>query len=235
MLNIKLEDNFIPENDVERVSALHRLRLLDTPREDRFDRITSLLCKIFDVPVAAITLVDQHRVWNKSLRSGTHSQGETTRHEGVCSLTILDDELTVVENALLDPRLDGCPVVHGEMNMRFYAGAPLCTPDGYRVGAICLVDHKPRSFSNRERAVLSDFARIVQEELLRPANNKPLQFQDESGAVDGDMVTVCAWSNRVLYEGQWIPSGHYLQRHFGLRVTHGMAEDLTDDFLNDSN
>lgn len=226
-----LKDKFLPENDAERVVAVRNLRLLDTPREDRFDRITSMLCKIFDVPISIITLVDEERVWGKSVLSGTHSQMEVKRTESACSLTILHDELTVIENALLDPRMEGSPFVSGDYHMRFYAGAPLRTPDGFRVGSVCLVDRKPRSFSEYEQALLSDFARLVQHELVRPAEESRQDVRAESCKVDGEIVTVCAWTNRIFHQGKWIPSGHYLHQHLGMQVTHGMAEDFSEDFL----
>ncbi len=151
------------ENDARRIEALTALRVLDTPPEERFDRLTRLASQFFNAPIALVSLVDVNRQWFKSC-VGLEAM-ETPRDISFCGHAIVSSEIFVIENALEDPRFADNPLVVGEPHIRFYAGQPLKASDGSLVGTLCLVDRRPRSFSAEDRAVLKDLARIVESEL----------------------------------------------------------------------
>jgi diguanylate cyclase (GGDEF)-like protein/PAS domain S-box-containing protein len=153
----------IPPDEVRRLEELHSLRLLDTPKEERFDRITRIALSLFRVPVALIALVDEKRGWFKS-RQGI-DVAETSREISFCGHAILGPGAMVVEDATKDPRFWDNPMVLGKAHFRFYAGHPLCGPRGARVGTLCLVDREPRSLADTDLGLLVDLARIAESEL----------------------------------------------------------------------
>jgi len=160
----------LPYDEETRIAAVERLGLLDTEAEERFDRHTRIAAAALDAPIALLTLVDRDRQWFKSHQGFDFS--ETPRDIGFCSHAILDDEPLVVTDALHDDRFAENPAVVGDPRVRFYAGVPLHAADGSRVGALCVVDNKPRSLSGAQMKMLQDIARLVEEELAQepPAN-----------------------------------------------------------------
>jgi len=169
-----------PNDEAHRLQVLFNLDILDTPPEERFDRITRLASRLFNVPVALVSLVDADRQWFKS-RHGLDVL-QTHRSMSFCTHTIQQDEVMVVEDALRDVRFVDNPLVTGEPNIRFYAGSPLAAPDGSRVGTLCLIDRAPRAFSEEEAAALRDLAAIVANELAAVELNRALLIQRESEA-----------------------------------------------------
>jgi len=153
-----------PENEAARLRHLRSLRVLDTLPEERFDRLTRLAKRIFGVPIALVSLVDANRQWFKS------SQGldatETPRDISFCGHAILADNIFQIPDARTDERFADNPLVTGAPGIRFYAGRPLSVGDDMRVGTLCLIDVKPRDFSDEDQALLQDLAHMVEEELL---------------------------------------------------------------------
>lgn len=161
--------NIIPDNDHGRLAALKRYQILDTPPEDAFDRIATLATKIFRTPVSLISLVDDVRVFFKA-NIGAGDEREASRGESLCALAVLSPEVLVFENAPEDPCLLANPNVAAEHGLKFYAGAPLITPDNYQIGTLCIVDFTPRQFSEEEKAILKDLSSMVMHEIeLRSA------------------------------------------------------------------
>jgi len=156
----------LPQNEEERLEAVHKLGLLDTEAEERFDRHTRIAAAALDAPIALVTLVDRDRQWFKSHKGFDFS--ETPRDIGFCAHAILEDKPLVVTDALNDDRFAENPAVIGDPRVRFYAGIPLHTSDGARVGALCIVDHKPRTLSSTQLKMLQDIAKLVEEELEQP-------------------------------------------------------------------
>jgi diguanylate cyclase (GGDEF)-like protein len=157
-------DQHLVEQEEKRLTALRQLNLLDTPREERFDRITRTACKAFNVPKAIITLVDRERQWFKS-EQGQNAY-ETPRNISFCHHAILGDEVMIVPDARLDPRFRNMSPVTGKDPVRFYAGCPLEIRGGHRVGTLCIVDTRPRRFSAEDAAILKDLARLVESEIM---------------------------------------------------------------------
>lgn len=153
----------IPDDERSRLEALWALGVLDTPAEERFDRLTRVARRLFDVPIALVSLVDEHRQWFKS-RAGLELT-ETPRDISFCGHAILDDVPLVVPNALEDERFFDNPLVCGEPGVRFYVGCPLRAPNGQRIGALCLMDRRPRQFDEDDLMALKDLAAMVEHEL----------------------------------------------------------------------
>ncbi|MBA4070557.1 MAG: hypothetical protein C0497_01785 [Gemmatimonas sp.] len=153
-----------PTTETARVAVLHGLAVLDTPAEERFDAITQTVRQLFGVPIALVSLVDVSRQWFKS-RQGLDAS-ETPRDVSFCGHAILGDEVFVVENALADARFRDNPLVTGPPHVVFYAGMPLSTPDGHKVGTLCIIDHVPRTFTASEAGQLRAIARWAERELM---------------------------------------------------------------------
>ncbi len=147
----------------QRLAALDRHDILDTPKEEAFDRITRLAQKLFNVPFVIITMIDAHRAWSKSLQGMELSEGP--RNLSFCQYTIRGDGPLVVPDATLEPKFSDSRYVVGEPYLRFYAGIPLATRDGQNLGTLCLIDTKPREFSSDQTELLFDLARLAMDEL----------------------------------------------------------------------
>lgn len=149
--------------EVSRILQLHALGLLDSPPEPVFDRVTRLLARSLDVPIALVSLVDAHRQWFKS-SVGVAVQ-QTPREIAFCDHAIRGRDTLVVEDARQDPRFAGNPLVTGAPNIRFYAGVPLCTRSGHALGTLCAIDDRPRQLSAEQRLILEDLAQILASEI----------------------------------------------------------------------
>lgn len=150
-------------NEQQRLDALRQLDILDTPPEDRFDRITRIAKAHFNVPVVLISIIDETRQWFKS--SLGLNATETPRDISFCGHAILGNEILNIPDALDDPRFFDNPLVTGSPCIRFYAGAPLTTPSGHKIGTLCLIDFTPRHLSHEDLQVLRDLANCVEDQL----------------------------------------------------------------------
>lgn len=168
-----------PPNEAARLAALRALKILDTPPEKRFDRITAFARDLFQVPIALVSLVDQDRQWFKS-RAGLDAP-ETPRSVSFCGHAILSADLFVVEDATVDERFRDNPLVTGPPFVRFYAGVPL-NAGGFRLGTLCLIDHQPRRFTDRDRGVLTGLAGWVERELTILSELQTMAIRLESQA-----------------------------------------------------
>jgi anti-sigma regulatory factor (Ser/Thr protein kinase) len=152
-------------DEAARLAALRRYKILDTEPEQAFDDLTLLASHICEAPIALITLIDEHRQWFKS-NVGLDAGTETPRDVSFCTHAIeRPDEMMVVPNALADRRFNENPYVLGEPRVRFYAGAPLVTPEGQALGTLCVIDRKPRLLTAAQTKALDALRRQVQAQL----------------------------------------------------------------------
>lgn len=152
-----------PPDEAARLEALRALRILDTPPEQRFDRITSLAARLLKVPRAYISLVDADRVWVKSQVGMLIRQ--MPRDASFCGHVILGDQPVVLPDTSADERFVDNPQVLGPEGVRSYAGVPLGSEEGHMVGALCVADHRARTFSDEEIQILKDLGTLVEREL----------------------------------------------------------------------
>jgi GAF domain-containing protein len=156
--------SILPPNEQERLAAVRRYDVLDTPPDGAFDRVTRLASTLLDMPIAIVSIVDTDRIWFKSAH-GLEGVDEIGRDAGLCASAILQDGSWIVDDAVIDPRSLANPLVAGDFGLRFYAGVPLTTSDGFNLGTLCVIDREPRGFSPEHERVLADLAAIVVDEL----------------------------------------------------------------------
>ncbi|MEH2138710.1 PAS domain-containing protein [Nostoc sp.] len=180
----------VTANETQRLSALHRYRVLDTPPEVAFDRITRLAARLFNMPTVLISLVDESRAWFKSCVG--FDAREVPRDATLCSFAVLADEPLIIPDARLDDRFACNPFVQSEPGVRFYAGAPLLSQDGFNLGTLCLLDSQPHDpLSQEQQATLVDLAAMVVDELeLRLASHKIAQVDAALLEITQGVVTV---------------------------------------------
>ncbi|MBE9049206.1 GAF domain-containing protein [Nostocales cyanobacterium LEGE 11386] len=203
----------LPANEVERLEALRRYNILDTPPEAAFDRITSLAARLFNVPIALVSLVDESRSWFKSFYG--FEMREVQRDATICSLALLSNEVLVIPDTKQDPRLTHNPFVQNEPGLRFYAAAPLLTQDGFSLGTLCLLDTQPRdTLTDEQKAVLADLAAMVMDELeLRLAARKIAQ-------IDAALLEVTQGISAVTGEAFFLALVQYLSKVLGVDYTY---------------
>ena len=153
----------IPQNEETRLETLRSLSILDTPSEERFDCLTRMAKRLFSVPIALVSLVDENRQWFKSCAGISFS--ETPRNISFCGHAILYNEIFVIPDTLEDERFADNPLVTNKPNIRFYAGCPLRFIDGSKLGTLCIIDQKPRNLTNDDLETLKDLASMVEREL----------------------------------------------------------------------
>jgi len=149
----------IPDNERERLAALRRLVVLDTPTAESLDQLTRTCARMLRVPIALVTLVDEHRQWFKS-RVGLAAQ-ETTRAISFCGHAVAADQPLIVPDTLADHRFDDNPLVTGEPRLRSYLGVPIHSPEGLAIGTLCAADHCPREFSASDLEAMIRMAKLV--------------------------------------------------------------------------
>jgi len=152
----------IPANEPQRLETLRGLGILDTPAEERFDRITRMAKRLFNVPIALVSLVDENRQWFKSCMGVPVC--ETGRDISFCGHAILGDITFYIEDTTQDERFADNPLVTGAPFIRFYAGYPLSAPNGEKIGTLCIIDTVPRTLGEEDFLALKDLAVMVEQE-----------------------------------------------------------------------
>jgi len=163
-----MNEPLLPENEFERLRDLKDLSLLDTPPEERFDRLTRIAKNYFSVDICLVTLIDENRQWFKSNQG--FGLNEIPRDISFCQHTILSATPLIVEDTLLDPRFIDNPLVSGPSPLRFYAGVPLIGINNFRIGTFCIYDCKPRKLNSNDLSSLLDFTRLIQSEIFSVTN-----------------------------------------------------------------
>jgi GAF domain-containing protein len=172
----------LPSNEVRRLKVLWQYDVLDTVPEALFDDLTELAGAICEAPIALISLVDEDRQWFKA-RVGL-SSSETSRDISFCAHAILTPDLLIVPDATKDGRFKDNPLVVADPKIRFYAGAPLISPDGYALGTLCILDQVPRELTELQKRALRLLARLVVTQLELCRHSKELaQARDDAHSV----------------------------------------------------
>ncbi len=211
-------------HEEKRLEALRAFELLDTPADGSLDHITALAASYFDTPISLISLVDQDRIWFMS-RHGLDAS-EVGVELGLCASAFLQESEYVVEDAATDSRSLANSLVTGELGVRFYAAAPLRTREGYGLGTINIIDFEPRTFSEKDRKALMNFGQIVMNQMELRLSSRLLfrslsQIYDETKGSD-HMLTVCAWSKKILIDDHWLTLEEFFTERLGLKITHGL-------------
>jgi serine/threonine protein kinase len=163
-----------PEDEAQRLEAVRRLEILDTPADGAFDRITALAARLLKAPIAIVSIVDHDRIWFKS-HHGVEVE-QIDRDPGLCASAVLHGKPWIVGDARQDPRTLANPLVAGDFGLQFYAGVPLKTKDGFALGTLCVLDFEPRSISHDDIANLEDLAAMVMSQLeLRLESRRAMQ------------------------------------------------------------
>ncbi|TXD35858.1 GAF domain-containing protein [Lujinxingia vulgaris] len=219
----------------ERLAALRRFAILDTPPDGAFDRIVQLAARVFDAPIALVSLVDEDRVWFKA-RHGLDVE-KVGRDPGLCASVVFSDDAYMIEDAIEDPRSLAHPLVAGEFGLRFYAAAPLLTRQGHRLGALAVMGFEPREFGEGDRETLHDLAALVMEQMeLRLTTRELLGSLERFITNLHDMqdperyITLCAWTKSIRVGDDWMTFEHFLRSKLGLTVTHGIHPDAAEKF-----
>lgn len=153
----------IPEDEPARLETLRSLSILDTPPEERFDRLTRMAKRLFGVPIALVSLVDENRQWFKSCFG--LSVSETSRDISFCGHAILGNDPFIIPDTIMDARFADNPLVLNDPHIRFYAGCPLSASNGRKLGTLCIIDRQPRTFEKDDLEALKDLASMVEREL----------------------------------------------------------------------
>lgn len=169
--------NQISQEEQKRLEALYKYEILDTPEERDFDRLSQLASMICETPISLITLLDHDRQWFKS-KHGIEIN-ETHRNVAFCNYAIMDDKMLVVKDATKDERFKDNPFVTSAPEIRFYAGMPLITPDGFRLGTLCVIDDKPRELTEFQKFAVETLASEVITQLELRLKMKQVSIQSE--------------------------------------------------------
>lgn len=174
---VSKEDYPKPADEEERLEALDRYDILDTPPEEAFDRITRMATKIFDVPISLVSIIDEDRQWWKSCIGVDRRQ--TDRSLAFCNYPVVTHSMTVIEDATQDERVKNNNLVTGEMHIRAYAGVPLLTDDNHVLGTLCLIDTEPRTFTDTELEILEGLGEEVYSQLELRRSRQKIQKQTQ--------------------------------------------------------
>jgi len=217
----------IPDNEAERLAALREYHILDTEAEQPYDDITALAAYLCQVPIAMISLVDESRQWFKS-KLGLNRR-ETPRDVAFCAHAILQAEPLIVRDALKDARFADSSLVTRTPHIRFYAGFPLTSPEGFALGTLCAIDRKPRQLSTEQKTAMRALSRQVMALLeLRRVSAHMAQALEKVKTLHG-LLPICAWCKRIRDDhGYWSQVEAYIHEHTGADFTHGICPNCLE-------
>ena len=228
-----------PHNEAARLARLQMLEVLDTGPEPIFDALTRTASLLCDVPIALLSLVDAERQWFKS-NLGLEGTQQTPREQAFCAHAILQSQVMEVPDATLDPRFKDNPLVTGQPDIRFYAGAPITMPDGEAVGTLCVIDRTPRSLTLPQRQALANLAEAAAKALVMRKKALELDHFNASMLQQADETTAREALYHSIVEDQTdlislaLPTGELTfvnaayAAHFGLTPGAMVGHNLLD-------
>ncbi len=211
-----------PQDEAERLNALRRYQILDTPPEPAFDRIAEMAATLFQVPMAVVSLVDEDRVWFKS-RLGIDAD-HCARDAGLCSSAIASPGVYYLRDAAHDERAVGHPLVPA-LGIRFYAAAPLRTHDGLNLGTVCVLDQQPRELAPGEAEMLEMLAALAMNQMeLRQYTEKVAELEQARTVIDAipQLISV------LNPEGEFVYSNQAVMDYTGLTREEVRAVEFRD-------
>lgn len=224
-------------DEAERLDALARYAILDTPDNPAYDRIVRMVAQSTGSQAALMALSDADWIWIKAQYGCDLAR--LSRQGLLCDTTRSRASLDVVEDLRAHREFARHPLAV-EDRFRFYAAAPLETRDGYRLGSLCLLDRRRRAFPESSRRALLDFAALLVEllELRRSAVETVAGLRQaldrlSDGIGRDELVTLCAWSKRIRIADEWLTFEEFLERRFDARVSHGMHPDVAESLRKD--
>ncbi|ENC9837193.1 sensor domain-containing diguanylate cyclase [Vibrio fluvialis] len=219
-----------PLDEQQRIANLHKLGILDTAPEERFDRVTRLARRLFDVPIALVTLVDEKRQWFKS--SFGLDVKETPRDVSFCGHAILGDEPFIINDAEVDERFADNPLVTDKPHIRFYAGVPLVFQDGTKLGTLCIIDTEPRNLDQDQIVDLLDLAKMAERELSATHNASMDELTNISNrrgflSLVGKSLVHCRF-NSMPYSLAFFDLNGF--KEINDKLGHSIGDDALQDF-----
>ena len=213
-----------PDNEAQRQAALKEYHILDTEAEQAYDDITALAAYVCHAPIAMISLVDESRQWFKS-KLGLN-QRETPRDVAFCAHAILQTEPLIVKDALKDARFSDSALVTRSPHIRFYAGFPLASPEGFAIGTLCAIDRRPRRLSAEQTTAMQTLSRQVMALLeLRRVSAQMAEALEHVKTLHG-LLPICAWCKRIRDDqGYWNQVEAYVHTLTGVDFTHGICPE----------
>lgn len=226
------------EHELERLNTLYHYDLINMLSDSGLDRITTLAAQVFHVPISLITLVDADRIWLKS-HYGINIES-LPREPGLCATVISQDEVYVVEDAKVDPRTSANSLVTGPLGLRFYAGVPLKSADGYALGTLNIIDSQPRELLTNELELLRQLGAMVMDHLELRRSTR-LSIESLSQMVINlrhdeqfeRLVTVCAWTNKLKLDGEWYSFEDFLSQKLGMKISHGLHPEALEQIVSE--
>ncbi|MFJ4972892.1 PP2C family protein-serine/threonine phosphatase [Streptomyces sp. NPDC088755] len=225
-----------------RIGAVRRYDILDTPPDGAFDRVAAMAARLFKVPVASVTIVDEDRIWFKAAH-GLDGVSEIGREPGLCGSAILSDETLVIPDTLTDPVACDNALVTGPMAVRFYAAAPIITHDGHRLGTVNILDTKPRLITQDDTATLADLAAIVLDEMemrlaalnaLRTEQERRVEQEEARERAERDTAAIQAFASTLqrtlLPPALPVVPGLELACHYATASPQDVGGDFYDVF-----
>ncbi len=210
--------------------ALRRYKILDTMAEQAFDEIVKVAAHIFKTPIALISLVDGERQWFKA-KVGLEAR-ETHRDLAFCAYTMQQSEVLAVEDATKDARFADNALVTGNPNIRFYAGAPLATPDGLGLGSLWVIDRVTRKLDAGEKEILQSLGKMVMTTLeLRRVSNQLVEEIERAKTLAGMLPICCSCKNIRNDKGYWERVEKYVQDRSEADFTHTYCPECVQKYF----
>ena len=210
----------VPPGERKRLEILRSYEILDTRTEQAFDDFTELAAAICEVPIALISLVDEDRQWFKS-KVGMEAD-ETPRNVAFCAHAIMDDQVMVVPDAHKDSRFAENLLVTGSPNIRFYAGAPLISPEGQGLGTLCVIDREPRELNPSRKSALQALARQLMTLLEHRKTSRKLAAALRDVKTLEGLLPICSHCKGIRDDqGIWSSIEQYLGKHTDAQLSHG--------------